>query len=146
MIDRQTLSFEHEGLVEAAARLREAVAQARPDLDRVVRSRWVLGYRLGIHLAREDVYVYPALKAHADPVIASVARVFENEMGGLDRQFRDYVAAWPSALIAARWAEFAMVTRVLLAALTRRIEHEENDLYPLLDAPAGVAERRESTG
>ena len=131
-IDWASLAAEHAGLAAMGEELRQAVAGDGPDFEVLARARWHLGYLLAIHLAKEDKHVYPLLKAHPNEQIASLAVAYEDEMGDLNQQYRDYLAAWQVQSILSRWAEFAAVTKALIEKLEKHILREENELYPLV--------------
>ena len=132
-IDRASLAAEHAGLAAMAEELRQAVQGDGPDFEHLARARWQLGFLLATHLAKEDKHVYPALKRHSKANLAALATAYESEMGDLDQQFRDYLAAWQVNSILARWPEFRRETTDLIDKLKQRIEREESELYPLLD-------------
>lgn len=132
MIDHKQLTDEHAELATIARELRRLVRKQEPDIEALTRERWRLGYRLAVHLAREDRHVYPSLKRHTDAQIAARATAYEAEMGNLDQQYRDYMARWDSVGITARWEGFCGETLGILDALEHRVAREEQDLYPLL--------------
>ncbi|MFZ2997013.1 hemerythrin domain-containing protein [Sphingobium sp.] len=132
MIDHKQLTDEHNELGAIALQLRGFVTRQVADIEAVTRERWRLGYRLAIHLAREDRHVYPELKRHTDAQIAAMATTYEAEMGNLDQQYRDYMARWNSDGIIAKWDSFCDETLAILEALENRIAREEKNLYPLL--------------
>jgi hypothetical protein len=85
------------------------------------------------HLKTEDWLLYPPLLASADSHIASVARAFSVEMGGLAAAFRVYCAKWGANAIVDNWAGYCGDSRHLIDVLTTRITRENRELYPLLD-------------
>jgi hypothetical protein len=85
------------------------------------------------HLKAEDWLLYPPLLASADSHIASVARAFSVEMGGLAAAYVAYCDRWNADAIAADWAGYCSDSRELIDALTTRITRENRELYPLLD-------------
>jgi hemerythrin-like domain-containing protein len=102
-----------------------------------------LAGKLGVHLAMEDKALYPRLAEDGAPPDAALAAAFMQEMGGLGAAFAAYNRNWPAPAIAADPAGFARETRAVFAALARRIERENRQLYPIADrvlarAPAGV--------
>ncbi|KQM97792.1 hypothetical protein ASE85_12935 [Sphingobium sp. Leaf26] len=132
MIDHKQLTDEHEELAVIALELRRLMGKQEPDIEAVTRERWRLGYRLAIHLAREDKHVYPELKRHTDARIATLATAYEAEMGSLDQQYRDYMARWNSGGITTHWQGFCTETLAIIDALENRIAREEQELYPML--------------
>jgi hemerythrin-like domain-containing protein len=93
-----------------------------------------LGGVIATHLAAEDNALYPRLVADARPQVASVAKRFQQEMGGLKQAFADYATRWSRAAIAERASVFVQETQGLIQALASRIEREERELYALIDS------------
>ena len=83
------------------------------------------------HLKTEDWMVYPKLVSHSNPKIAAKARRFNDQMGGLASDFAQYSRRWSTLTIHSNWPAFCSDTGEIVAALTRRIELEEAELYPL---------------
>ncbi|MGI8931512.1 MAG: hemerythrin domain-containing protein [Sphingomicrobium sp.] len=100
---------------------------------------------LRIHLAQEDVQLYPKLSASDDQEVARLARSYADEMGGLATELEIFVQHWScSASIAGRFEEFREDAHTLLLALAVRIERENRYLYPLADAAAAAAAERKA--
>ena len=96
-----------------------------------------------IHLALEDVELYPALAASSDPQIARTAQLYIDEMGSLALDLECFARHWScSASIASNFAEFRDAAQDLMLALAVRIERESQHLYPL--AEARVEPRRDA--
>jgi hemerythrin-like domain-containing protein len=94
-----------------------------------------LAGKLKVHLAMEDKTLYPRLMQDPDPKLSGLAKRFADEMGGIAEIFGGYMERWPSAeAIQEAPRRFVADTRKLFAALATRIEREDNQLYPLLDA------------
>lgn len=97
-----------------------------------------LGGQLSVHLAMEDKGLYPKLRGHTDPAIASLAAQYETEMGGLKATFVAYSERWlRSAAIGDAPEVFLTETEALFAALGKRIDRENNELYALVDQQPG---------
>jgi hemerythrin-like domain-containing protein len=98
---------------------------------------------LRIHLAQEDVQLYPDLIASQDQEVARLARSYAKEMGGLAIELEIFAQHWScSAGIVSNFEEFREATSALLLHLAVRIERENRYLYPLADAAA--AHRRKA--
>lgn len=92
---------------------------------------------LRVHLAQEDVQLYPELVASSDPKIAKLALAYVSEMGGLAHQLEVFARRWSSStVIATDFVDFAQATRELVSQLAFRIERENRHLYPLVGPPA----------
>lgn len=97
---------------------------------------------LNVHLAMEDGVMYPQLLRHPDPELRAIAKRFIDEMGGLKAAFTAYVEKWnvPRAIMDEP-VTFARETKNLVDLLSRRIEREDRDLYPEVDAIAAGTPR-----
>lgn len=90
---------------------------------------------LRIHFAQEDECIYPQMEASADSKTASTAQSFREEMGGLGANYMVFAEKWSTArTIASDFACFKRESGAIFAALGRRIERENRELYPLADA------------
>ena len=93
-----------------------------------------LAAMLKAHLALEDSTLYPKLLAHADPAVAAAARRYQQEMGGLQTAFSNYIERWPTASSIQQEPDlFVSQTGQIVAALLARVEREDGELYPMAD-------------
>ena len=93
-----------------------------------------LAGKLKVHLAMEDQTLYPRLILDPDAKVSALARRFAEEMGGIAEVFGGYMSRWPTSKeIQEAPQQFVADTRKLFAALSTRIDRENNQLYPLLD-------------
>jgi len=130
------LRLQHRELCE----LIPDISSRLDSLDTEDDANWISGLLLGLkekigfHLIREDQAFYPALLRHPDERITSLARQYVEEMGSLSKEFTSFMSRWPNAIaIQEKSVEFVPAARELFAALVRRIDREDNELYPLLD-------------
>ena len=115
-----------------------AQPNAPPQLPLFILRRKLASTLIG-HLKTEDWVLYPSLVASADAQIASTARTFSEQMGGLAAAFIGYSDKWNANAIAADWPGYCRESRAILDALTHRIARENRELYPLLEAVHKVA-------
>lgn len=134
MLSRETLSREHAELDALALQLLDHVKSRTCDTEGLSALRWRLNHVLMVHLAKEDKLLYPRLKASGEPRTRGLADRFAEEMGGLGATYGAYTAEWTMERVAADWPGFAVATRTGMRALRQRIQREERDLYPCLDA------------
>ena len=92
-----------------------------------------LAGKLNLHLAMEDKALYPRLMEKKDAESGVLARKYMDEMGGLAQVFTTYNSKWQVSAISADAAGFCRETQTVFAALGKRIEREDNHLYPLVD-------------
>lgn len=135
MPNLEKLRCEHARLIDVVQRLARFIMQPRPpEADELFKVRNELSSTLIGHLKTEDWLLYPRLLANADPTVAGTALAFSDEMGGLADAYRAYVNKWTAISIAFDWGAYCEETRAIIEALTNRINRENRDLYPLLEA------------
>jgi iron-sulfur cluster repair protein YtfE (RIC family) len=135
MSELQELRREHAQLVEIVGRLAHIVAQPHPPaVSELFKLRYELSSTLIAHLKAEDWVLYPRLIDSLNPKIARTARAFSSEMGGLAAVYKAYADKWTAGTIEDEWSDYCEETRGIVEALTRRIERENRELYPLLEA------------
>ncbi|MEL6529814.1 MAG: hemerythrin domain-containing protein, partial [Pseudomonadota bacterium] len=93
------------------------------------------------HLAAEDKSLYPRMKASPDPAVARTASEFAKDMGGLADAYAEFVGNWPTGISIFENPEaFRTEAELVLSILTRRIERENQVLYPLADTMISVGQ------
>lgn len=128
------LRTDHVELIDICQLLEGSIAGATPpsSVDLFgVRNR--LTSRLIAHLKAEDWLLYPRLLESGNPQIASTARRFVDEMGGLAAAFNAYVEGWDALRIEREWAGYQHETAAIIEALRCRITRENRELYPLIE-------------
>jgi iron-sulfur cluster repair protein YtfE (RIC family) len=134
----------NEGLRAQHTRLRDLATQLSGELrrgDAAARGAEIrallnrLGGALMVHLAAEDQGFYPRMVADKRPEVAAVAARYQTEMGPLKDRVEQYMRRWTSETIATELVSFARETTRLLGELAKRMQREEQELYPLDTAP-----------
>jgi iron-sulfur cluster repair protein YtfE (RIC family) len=117
---------------------KEMTAEIKGDADAAVLRKLLsnLAGKLNFHLAMEDQALYPRLMERQDAEAKGMARKFMDEMGGLGKVFGTYNDKWQISAIRKDPAGFAGETQAVFAALTKRIQRENTELYPLADRTA----------
>lgn len=96
-----------------------------------------LAGKISMHLATEDQALYPSLVGHADPKIKDLANKYQSEMGEIRKVFEAYNKKWSTGTaIKDNPAGFCSETNELFKVLAKRIEREDNELYPMVDKAA----------
>lgn len=126
---------QHDDILRVAGEITEML-KGKADPAAVRRALSGLVGKVNFHLAMEDEALYPRLVQAKDPVVQQRAGKFQKEMGGLGRVFTEYHGKWQLAAIRADLPGFAEDTRKVFGALTKRIERENAELYPLADKAA----------
>jgi len=90
--------------------------------------------KLNFHLMMEDKHLYPDFFKHSDEKIRKVALDFSDEMGGIAPHIQEFRDKWSCANeIKNNPEEFISETRGIFEALAKRIDREDNELYPLVE-------------
>jgi hemerythrin-like domain-containing protein len=109
----------------------EKASQNAADVSRLLAA--FIG-KLRVHLAMEDDGLYPTLAKSMDRNVRNIATQFQAEMGNLKPILERYAKKWttPTAIQSAP-QDFCGDTKRLFEALAKRIEKENNELYPMVD-------------
>jgi hypothetical protein len=130
-VDLDFLKAEHQALADLREQLLEKIdTVAGSEAGAILTIRARLNRVLAGHLAKEDRFIYPRLLSSCDPDAADLASRFHNEMGDLGLAWTELMAAWPDERISSDPEAFGAAIRPALAALARRIDCEEQQLYP----------------
>ena len=114
-------------------------APTSPPASEVSSVRRELSSILVPHLETEDWTLYPRLAASEDPEIATKAKAFCDEMGGLAAAYQVYILRWNVMSIGANWHGYCLETRDMIGALMTRITRENRELFPLIEARVDAA-------
>jgi hypothetical protein len=130
------LRGQHDAAMSMADRLIDLIDEYRGEADALpiaLQFNRLVGL-LRVHLAQEDVQLYPELVASGDRDIARLALAYVSEMGSLASELELFAKRWTSsAVIASEFETFAEDARDLVLKLAFRIERENRHLYPLAE-------------
>jgi len=122
----------HGQLKDLHQRLEPATLAADPGAAR--QSLVTLGAKLNIHLAFEDLALYPPLLKNPDPAVQTKTRTYMDEMGGLKEALSSHLRRWLNLQrVQAEPQAFRDETLELSQALERRLRAEDGDFYPMLE-------------
>jgi hemerythrin-like domain-containing protein len=125
---------QHQGLMQIGAEIIQAING--PVDDEAVRKVRKLAARfkgaLLVHQRMENDALYPRLLAHPDPSVAEEARSLFEELGDIYDAFMAFEARWGSSeAVAEDTSGYYGALKRLLHKLSRRMQREDNELYPL---------------
>lgn len=86
------------------------------------------------HLTTVDDHVYPALLASPDRAVAAMAADCAEEVGGILGAWIAYRDRWVAEVILADPVRFGAATAGVVGAIALRIERENIELYPAVEA------------
>lgn len=127
----ETLCRQHDALRGVVADYATQLARDEPDLAALSACRWTLTRLVTMHLAYEDRHLYSALPACGEHAAALGERM-NAEHGTLSRDYMAHVREWTASAIMDDWAGFRRDASGLLSVLSKRMDREEKELYPLL--------------
>lgn len=129
-IDIQTCRDQHVALRLLVEELDKCGADEARLLSLLSRFKSVLT----AHLKLEDNWLYPKLSNSIDGRVATKARDFQEEMGGLKAQFAALYERWSEPGAIGRAHEtFCEDWKSFSASLERRMQREDDDLYHLAE-------------
>ncbi len=126
---------EIQAVVDAIVPLLKPHAIDRQVADELRKLLSSLSAKVNAHLVSEDRVLYPRLMNSKVGDTSAVATRLSLQTGSLGKGFKEFISHYPNAEAIIKDPEkFSRETRIVLTALTRRIELEESDLYPMADA------------
>ncbi|HIJ83279.1 MAG: cation-binding protein [Magnetococcales bacterium] len=133
----ELLKVQHSEILRDLIKLREQLNRpfSLKCLQKVRELLKVLDQRVLLHLTQEDQLLYPGLLTDRHPEIRKTASLFTKEMGGLGFEFSEYIHRWQSEQeLIGHWDAFVADSHKIADQLLWRIDREENELFPLLEA------------
>ncbi|HJV23903.1 MAG TPA: hemerythrin domain-containing protein [Holophagaceae bacterium] len=134
----EDLRDQHRNLVVRADALRIYLAHGAAEADPAAAHRALVhfGLLLRTHLDLEDGQFYPKVRNHAECSV--LVAQFEEGMSRLQSTADAYLLGWPDARsIANNPGGFRDYTGAILRVLERRIQAEEEELFPRLSGEGG---------
>ena len=136
MISIEMLRKQHADILEQVDAIVKSLKENKvdPSIERVRELLANLSTELELHLLIEDDILYPVLLKDSKESIRNVAHMFVIELSGLKEAFKKYKAKWANHKTIAKSSEsFISETKALVTLLRKRIEKENNELFPLLE-------------
>lgn len=135
MADVNNLLRQHNDILDLAHKISAYQNEAKITSDAFAISLLLgqLAGKLKIHMTTEDKFLYPSLLNHTDDNIRTLSRRFADEMGGIAKAFDNYKTTYMSAKeISTNPTAFLNETKLIIAAIDKRIAKENTELYPLI--------------
>lgn len=135
MIDVAKLQAEHREIMQVANQLARLFEQSSaPSVVQLYELRTQLTSHLTKHLKTEDWILYPALLKSRDQKTVRTAQRLKDRVGGFSEIYAQHCSRWHPVSIALEWDLYREASLKLLEVLRDRIEGEERELFPLVDA------------
>ena len=132
-----TLKRQHGEVMALAHAIMDKIKQQtlEQDADQIAQNiNWISG-KLKLHLTNEDNYLYPSLVNSMDPSLVQFGRKYSTEMKSIARVYEDFKQSYNTPTkIRQNKAAFEKAYPLVFSVLSRRIEKEETELYPLISS------------
>ncbi len=128
---------QHKGLLEMATEISNMIKTEELSKDASVLTKKLatLSGKISVHLAMEDNALYPTLLKNSNEDIRRLTQKYIDEMGNIKEAVGNYIQKWRNPVsIKDNPPEFIKETQGIFEALAHRIERENNELFPLVDA------------
>jgi len=132
--------FKHQhidilGGIDALRRLTQAGIESHAQ---AIASRIVaLSGVVRLHLAVEDRVLYPSVEGLGDERLAEMSRNYRADMADIASSYLAFASKWNTAAqLAARPEEFRAEANVVLRRVFDRMQRENRDFYPAIEAAA----------
>ncbi|MBK1644743.1 hypoxanthine phosphoribosyltransferase [Thiocapsa imhoffii] len=129
---RQTHTALRQMIEDLRLLLKPEQLQIRPNAKTAYELLCDLGVTVRNHLAEEDRSLYPSLLIHEDPKVKSIAWGFISGERPLRKTFDDYHKHWLKNCDFNFTEDFLAETHEILEMVDKRIEREEQVLFPKL--------------
>ncbi len=137
----------HERILSDAAAIIDAILSERWATSVLVRDLADFHGFLNMHLALEDLSLYPRLLRSEVAGVQVVAQRFQQEMSPLKAAWEAFMKRWRSeAAIERNRAAFAAEAVSMLERVIRRMVRENEGLYSVVDAVEETDARRAEAG
>jgi len=131
MLDR--LTDDHIAILGVANELSLRVsAPVVTDLEGLTRCRWRLRRILMLHLALEDKHIYGRMDDDADLIAVAPPPHVRAELMAVIDGYVAHCELWTIEAARLDWAGYRAAVDTLLELLRKRIDWEDNHLYPAL--------------
>ncbi|TPG14294.1 hemerythrin domain-containing protein [Sphingomonas oligophenolica] len=102
------------------------------DFDELARRRWDLARTVHLHLAYEDRQLFVPLDSDPRPHVRAAAAAAKRGVEQLHALYTAHVEHWGDHEVTARWGEFQVAVKVMVARMIAKLDREETDLFPLV--------------
>ena len=138
-IDR--FKHEHTDILTGIAALRRLAHAGVTDNAAEIAQRIVaMSSTIKLHLAVEDRVLYPALRKGSDPALARLGAQFQQEMEAIASAYMAFARRWNTAdSVKSNPEGFRADANTVLRTVYERMQREDRDFYPRIEAQEAVA-------
>lgn len=138
-IDR--FKHEHVDILDSIAHLRRLTHSGVADnAAQIAQGVIAMSSLIKLHLAVEDRVLYPALHNGPDVSLARLGQRMQQEMGAIASAYIAFARRWNTAeAVRSDGAGFKADANVVLRQVYERMQRENHDFYPRIEAMDAVA-------
>lgn len=135
-MDIERFKQQHVQILQIIHRMRQlAAAGVAENASGLAREIRLMKSKVALHLSIENDILYPRLEKQADTQVARLAREYQEEMKTLASGFGHFVERWGAESAVEGDPEgFRRDCNTVLKALHRRIQRENTEFYPQVEA------------
>jgi len=132
---------QHIDILSGITRLRElAHAGIERNAEKIAAAIVAFSGLIKLHLAVEDRSLYPALEASGEGELVRLSHRYQDEMEGIAGAYLQFAARWNTARSVSLAPEaFREQANLVLRQLYERIQREDREFYPAIDAATVAA-------
>lgn len=102
--------------------------------DELSRGLMMLRFKVKLHLATEDKFLYPAIGTQPNAAVSHLSGFMREEMTGISTDFLMFSTRWERAdAIYTKADRFYEDTTHIIKVLRHRIQHENTEFYPAIE-------------
>jgi hypothetical protein len=134
MINLENMNRQHNTIREEINFiLKEAEKGTNLDINEIALHINKLAGQLKIHLLEEDKFLYPALFNGTDDEIKKISRLYMQEMGSIDEDYKAFKIKYNiGSKISKDMNTFLEETKEMMKILAVRMDKEDMELYRLI--------------
>jgi hemerythrin-like domain-containing protein len=134
-MDLKKFKADHRAIVVRLTELRRlSESDVVENANRIADAIALMSLAIRLHLTAEEAILYPAMAKSADFETVRVGRRFRVEIRGIAADYAKFARKWAATQrVIADPAGFRDDARRVLGTIHRRIEHENQELYPLAE-------------
>jgi hypothetical protein len=129
---------QHVVILDGIARLREAARGGIEENAEQIASMIVkISSVIKLHLVVEDSVLYPEVASSSDTMLSRLGERYQYEMKGISEEFFNFATHWNLATrVAAEPERFRAEANQVLRVLFDRMQREDHEFYPAIEASA----------
>lgn len=131
-MDMTLYTSKHEAIKQTLSEIRTLSSSVSDNAEKIAGAVGRLSAIVQMHLASEDKFLYPDLLSKTSGVERKIAEKYMEEMKGIEKSFSAFASKYrTTSAVKDESAQFLAEMSNIENALTKRMDREEKELYPL---------------